>query len=183
MDSGTSTPVPMDAPPSVQVISSARKQIRAERKHRMFPSIEYAARVSHFDPESEYRDFRGFFVLFWVGLFIMVLISMLRNAKEHGNIFYMSQWNILTDNIGELAFSDGIMSLSIMLSLPLHKLYATSKGFFRWSKGGIFIQVIFQAAWLTYWVYWPFVRKWTWTAQVFFTLHLLALSMKMHSYA
>ena len=30
---------------------------------------------------------------------------------------------------------------------------------------------------------WPFIRSWTWTAQVFFTLHLLALFMKMHSYA
>lgn len=30
---------------------------------------------------------------------------------------------------------------------------------------------------------WPFVRDWTWTSQVFFTLHLLCLFMKMHSYA
>jgi hypothetical protein len=30
---------------------------------------------------------------------------------------------------------------------------------------------------------WPFFRNWTWTAQVFFTLHLLAMFMKMHSYA
>ncbi len=30
---------------------------------------------------------------------------------------------------------------------------------------------------------WPFLRSWTWTAQVFFTLHVLSLFMKMHSYA
>lgn len=30
---------------------------------------------------------------------------------------------------------------------------------------------------------WPFIRNWTWTAQVCFTLHLLALFMKLHSYA
>lgn len=29
----------------------------------------------------------------------------------------------------------------------------------------------------------PFARGWTWTAQVFFTLHFLVLLMKMHSYA
>jgi sterol O-acyltransferase len=62
-------------------------------------------------------------------------------------------------------------------------LYASSKGFLRWNKGGMLIQSIFQFAWLLYWVSWPFVRTWTWTAQVFFTLHLLALFMKMHSYA
>lgn len=30
---------------------------------------------------------------------------------------------------------------------------------------------------------WPFLRNWTWTAQVFFTLHLLTLVMKLHSWA
>ncbi len=30
---------------------------------------------------------------------------------------------------------------------------------------------------------WPFILHWTWTAQVFFTLHTLVLLMKMHSYA
>ncbi|KIW01221.1 uncharacterized protein PV09_07265 [Verruconis gallopava] len=182
--SGTSTPIPPDAPPSVQATSSARKQIRAERKqHRIFPSIEYAARVSHFDPDSDYRDFRGFFVLFWIGLAIMVITTMLRNWKETGSLFNISQLDLFTENIWELALSDLLMASSIMLSLPLHKLYANSTGMLRWSKGGIAVQSLFQAAWLSYWVSWPFVRTWTWTAQVFFTLHLLALFMKMHSYA
>lgn len=30
---------------------------------------------------------------------------------------------------------------------------------------------------------WPFILHWTWTAQVFFTLHTLVILMKMHSYA
>ena len=30
---------------------------------------------------------------------------------------------------------------------------------------------------------WPFLLEWTWTAQVFFTLHTLVILMKMHSYA
>jgi sterol O-acyltransferase len=45
------------------------------------------------------------------------------------------------------------------------------------------IQSVYQAAWLWLWIALPFVRDWTWTAQVFFTLHTLALFMKMHSYA
>lgn len=32
-------------------------------------------------------------------------------------------------------------------------------------------------------VSWPFMLHWTWTAQVFFTLHSLVFLMKMHSYA
>ena len=30
---------------------------------------------------------------------------------------------------------------------------------------------------------WPFMLNWAWTAQVFFTLHILTILMKMHSYA
>lgn len=113
----------------------------------------------------------------------MVITTMLRNWKETGNLFNISQLDLFTENIWELALSDLLMAGSIMLTLPVHKIYASSNGFLRWSKGGVVVQSILQAAWLLYWVGWPFVRTWTWTAQVFFTLHLLALFMKMHSYA
>ncbi|KAF1984023.1 hypothetical protein K402DRAFT_396218 [Aulographum hederae CBS 113979] len=182
ISSGRSTPVPRDAPPSVQATSSARKQRRAQQKGRLFPTIDYAPRVSHFDPTSDYRDFQGFFVLFWIGLAIMVITAMLRNLKEFGYPLMFRQWGLFTENIFELAISDGAMAASTALNLPLHKMYRSS-GILRWNKLGMAVQCIFQAAWLGYWVSWPFVRTWTWTAQVFFTLHLMALFMKMHSYA
>jgi len=181
--SGVSTPIPPDAPPSVKATSSARKHIRAQQKHRRFPTIEYAARVSHFDPDSDYRDFRGFFVLFWIGLTIMVMTTMLRNWKEIGTPFVVTQWALYRENLVELAISDGLMAATLMVTLPLQKLAVNSNGFFRWHKGGMAVQCIYQSIWLTYWTSWPFLRTWTWTSQVFFTLHLLALLMKMHSYA
>ncbi|KAK4997969.1 Sterol O-acyltransferase 2 (Sterol-ester synthase 2) [Elasticomyces elasticus] len=183
MSSSPPTPVPQDAPPSQQATSAARRQLRAQQKHRLFPHIEYTSRVSHFDPRSEYRDFRGFFVLFWIGLAIMVITAMLRNLKETGYPLSIRQWGLFTENIWELAVSDGAMVASTAISLPLHRLYMYSRGWLRWNKGGMAVQSIFQALWLAYWVSWPFMRDWTWTAQVFFTLHLLAIFMKMHSYA
>lgn len=183
LSSGRSTPIPPDAPPSVHATSSARRQIRAQQKQRLFPTIEYAARVSHFDPKSDYRDFRGFFVLFWIGLAIMVISTMLRNLKETGYPLSIRQWGLFTENVWELGLSDGTMVASAALSLPLHKLYSSSNIIFRWSRLGMAIQSIFQAVWLAFWVDWPFLRNWTWTAQVFFTLHLLIIFMKMHSYA
>lgn len=183
LSSGRSTPIPPDAPPSVHATSSARRQIRAQQKQRLFPTIEYAARVSHFDPKSDYRDFRGFFVLFWIGLAIMVISTMLRNLKETGYPLSIRQWGLFTENVWELGLSDGAMVASAALSLPLHKLYSNSNRIFRWSRLGMAIQSIFQAVWLAFWVDWPFLRNWTWTAQVFFTLHLLIIFMKMHSYA
>jgi sterol O-acyltransferase len=148
--SGRTTPIPADAPPSVQASSSARRQIRAEQK-RMFPTIEYIDRVSHFDPSSDYRDFSGFFVLFWIGLAIMVLTTMLRNYKETGYPLFISQWDLFTEKVWELALSDGAMVATTALSLPLHKLYMSNSGVLRWSRLGMAIQSIFQAAWLLFW--------------------------------
>ena len=181
--SGRSTPVPSDAPPSVHATSSARKAIRAQQKKRLFPTVEYAARFSHFDPRSDHRDFRGFFVLFWIGLAIMVISTMLRNVRETGYPFVFKQRQLFLENLWEMGLSDFFMAASTMLSLPLHKVYYRSKDMLRWSRGGVWVQSAFQAVWLLYWVQWPFLRRWSWTAQVFFTLHLLALFMKMHSYA
>jgi sterol O-acyltransferase len=181
--SGRSTPIPENAPPSVHATSSARKQVRAEQKHRLFPTIEYSARVSHFDPKSDHHDFRGFFVLFWIGLAIMVITAMARNIKETGRPLMLKQWNLFTANIWEMFVVDFLMAASTAVSLPLHRIFNASNGFLRWDRGGMLIQSLYQAAWLWTWCSYPFIRDWSWTAQVFFTLHLLALFMKMHSYA
>ena len=150
--SGRSTPVPPDAPPSAKSISSARKQIRAQQKHRLFPTIDYSARVSHFDRKSEYHDFRGFFVLFWIGLAIMVITTMLRNIKETGYPLRHQTWDLMTPNILQLALSDAAMVLTTGLSLPLHRLYRSSSGWLGWNKFGMPYQSIFQLGWLMLWV-------------------------------
>ena len=108
---------------------------------------------------------------------------MLRNVKETGYPLVFRQRQLFLENLWEMGASDFFMTATTMLSLPLHQVYRRSSGLLRWKRGGVWIQTAFQAAWLLYWVNWPFLRDWTWTAQVFFTLHLLALFMKMHSYA
>ncbi|KAI9848668.1 MAG: hypothetical protein M1838_000440 [Thelocarpon superellum] len=181
VSSGRSTPLPPDAPPSAQHISTARRQIR--HKQRLFPTIDYAARVSHFDPRSEYADFRGFFTLFWIGLAIMVITTMLRNIKDTGHPMRVRIWALFTIDVWQLGLADLAMVCTTAVSLPLQVLFRSSNGVLRWSKGGMAIQSIYQSVWLTAWVILPFVLGWTWTAQVFFTLHILAILMKMHSYA
>ena len=139
--------------------------------------------MSHFDPTSEYRDFRGFFVLFWISLAILVLTSALRNIKDTGYPFRNNQWRLLSANVVQLAFSDAAMVLSTGLSLPLHHLYRNGPKLLRWRNGGVVLQSLYQAMWLFLWTKWPFMLGWTWTAQVFLILHMLTLFMKMHSYA
>ena len=152
-DSGRSTPLPADAPPSVQSISSARKQIRAQnQKHRLFPTVDYSARVSHFDPKSEYKDFRGFFVLFWIGLGIMVLTTVLRNIKDTGYPLRVRVWALLTANTWQLAISDLAMVASTALSMLLQKVFRNSKGLLRWENFGMPLQALYQGGWTILWV-------------------------------
>ncbi|RFU28068.1 hypothetical protein B7463_g8278, partial [Scytalidium lignicola] len=184
--SGRSTPLPADAPPSAHSISSVRKQIRAEHRRRLFPTIEYASRVSHFDPRSDYHDFQGFFILFWIALTIMAITTMLRNIKDTGYPMRVQIWHLFTVKVWELGVADALMVASTGISLPLQKFFRSSFGKsigLRWFGGGMFIQSVYQAVWLAFWVEVPFLRDWTWTAQVFFLLHTLVILMKMHSYA
>lgn len=150
-NSGTSTPIPPDAPPSVQATSSARKALRAQNRRRIFPTVDYEARVSHFDPRSNYHDFRGFFVLFWIGLAIMVMTTMLRNFKETGSPFLFRQRKLFLENIWSLAVSDLVMSGSIMVSYPLHTVFYGSTGILQWDKAGVWIQSVYQLSWLAFW--------------------------------
>ena len=183
--SGRSTPVPLDAPPSVKSLSSARKQVRAEQRRRIFPTIEYASRVSHFDPNSDYRDFHGFFNLFWIGLAIMAITSMLRNIKDTGYPMRVQIWGLFTVKLWHLAIADFLMVASTAVSLLLHNIFraAPARGALTWARGGMAIQSIYQVAWLALWIALPFLLDWAWTAQVFFLLHTMVLLMKMHSYA
>lgn len=180
---GTPAP-PDDAPPSVKATSAARRELRKKTRARLFPTVDYQERLSYFDPnQNTFTNFRGFFVLFWVGLAIMVVTSMLRNLKETGQLLSFRQYPTFVKNIWELVPADLLMCASTAIDIPLHFLYSRSSVWLRWNKGGIIVQSLVQALWLWFWVQLPFMRDWTWTSQVFFTLHVLALFMKMHSYA
>ncbi|KAK5995956.1 putative sterol O-acyltransferase 2 [Cladobotryum mycophilum] len=185
LTSGRSTPVPDNAPPSTKSLSSARKQVRAEQRRRIFPTIEFASRLSHFDPDSDYRDFHGFFNLFWIGLAIMGITTMLRNMKDTGHPMRVQIWGLFTDKLSSLALADFLMVASTAVSLPLHRIVRASPadGALSWARGGMAIQSIYQAIWLSVWIMVPFWFEWTWTAQVFLLLHTMVLLMKMHSYA
>ncbi|KAJ6788153.1 hypothetical protein PWT90_03254 [Aphanocladium album] len=188
--SGRSTPVPENAPPSTKSISSARKNLRAEQREqhhrrRIFPTVDFASRLSHFDPDSDYRDFHGFFNLFWIGLAIMGITTMLRHMKDTGYPFTFEIWSLFTVKLWHLAVADFLMVASTAVSLPLHRFFrnAPQDGVWIWRRGGMALQSVYQAAWLAVWVAVPFWLEWTWTSQVFLLLHTMVLLMKMHSYA
>ncbi|KAK2069431.1 hypothetical protein P8C59_004015 [Phyllachora maydis] len=184
--SGRSTPVPLDAPPSVLSLSSARKQVRAEQqRRRIFPTIEYASRLSHLDPNSDYRDFHGFFNLFWIGLAIMAITSMLRNIKDTGYPMRVQIWGLFTVKLWHLAIADFLMVASSAVALPMQKVFraAPAGTVLTWATAGMALTSLYELGWLAVWVAIPFLLQWTWTSQVFLLLHTMVLLMKMHSYS
>ncbi|TLS25855.1 hypothetical protein PpBr36_07254 [Pyricularia pennisetigena] len=191
ISSGRSTPVPEDAPPSVKILSTARQQVRREQREiqrtrrRLFPTTDFESRLSHLDPNSDYRDFHGFFNLFWIGLAIMAITTMLRNIKDTGYPMRVQIWGLFTVKVWELALVDAAMVLSTYVSLPLHRLFraAPAGSWLTWARGGMAIMSIYEVLWMALWVATPFLLDWTWTAQVFLLLHTMVLLMKMHSYA
>lgn len=112
----------------------------------------------------------------------MAITTMLRNIKDTGYPMRVEIWQLFTVKVWELALADGMMVGSTALSLPLQRLFRSRAGI-RWKNGGMVIQSIYQTLWFALWVTIPFQFQWTWTAQVFLTLHTLVLLMKMHSYA
>lgn len=142
--------MPVDAPPSVQSISSARKQLRAQQRRRLFPTIEYASRVSHFDPNSEHRDFQGFYILFWIALTIMAITTILRNIKDTGYPMRVQIWALFTVRTWELGVADALMVASMMVVLPIQQLCRTK--LLRWNGPGMAVQSVYQVVWFSFWV-------------------------------
>lgn len=177
--------MPENALPSIKSLSSARKQARAEQRRRIFPTIEFASRVSHFDPNSDYRDFHGFFNLFWIGLAIMAITTMLRNITDTGSPMRVQIWTLFTVKLWHLGLVDFAMVASASGVLPLQLFVRKTKArsASTWAKGGMAVQSIYQLVWVAFWIATPFVLEWPWTSQVFLLLHTLVILMKMHSYA
>lgn len=82
----------------------------------------------------------------------MVITTMLRNIKDTGFPFRVGVWALLTQRVWQLALTDGAMVASTALSLPLQKIFRSSKGWLRWEKCGMAIHSICQALWLALWV-------------------------------
>lgn len=141
--------------------------------------------MSHFDPNSDYRDFHGFFNLFWIGLAIMAITTMLRNIQDTGSPMRVQIWTLFTVKLWHLGLVDFAMVASASGVLPLQLFVRKTKAesATTWAKGGMALQSIYQVAWVVFWIATPFVLDWPWTSQVFLLLHTLVILMKMHSYA
>ncbi|KAH7908928.1 MBOAT, membrane-bound O-acyltransferase family-domain-containing protein [Hygrophoropsis aurantiaca] len=159
------------------------KPFRSKSSKKMRSMITFAPRKSHFDTTNESsgaNEFRGFFTLFWISLFLFSVQTYISSLEANGYALSFAFATMFSRDAVTLAFSDLILVLTTALCVPFAKLI--SRGWIRYYWTGAIIQHIFQAFVLFIAVTWTFNRQWPWVQSGFLTLHSLVMIMKMHSY-
>ncbi|RDB20828.1 Sterol O-acyltransferase 2 [Hypsizygus marmoreus] len=156
---------------------------RSKTSKKLRALITFAPRKSHFDIGNELsgaNEFRGFFSLFWISTFILVLRVYVHGIETSGRPLDFGFASMFSEDAIVLAISDAVLVLSTSLCVPF--ALAMKKRWFMYHWTGVIIQHLFQIIVLTIAITWTFNRKWPWVQSGFLTLHSLVMIMKMHSY-
>ncbi|KAF8915988.1 MBOAT, membrane-bound O-acyltransferase family-domain-containing protein [Mucidula mucida] len=159
------------------------KPFRSRASKRLRALVTFTPRNSHFDinnARSGTNEFRGFFSLFWISIFIFMVRTYIASWESHGSPLNLQFATLLSRDAMTLAISDAVLVGSTALCVPFAK--AISKGWIRYYWTGVVIQHTFQTTVLFIAVKWTFNRQWPWVQSGFLTLHSLVMIMKMHSY-
>ncbi|WWC72925.1 uncharacterized protein I206_106889 [Kwoniella pini CBS 10737] len=145
--------------------------------------LSFTPRVSSLDrtnERSQNDQFRGFFVLFWIGLALLFLRTSVQSWEENRTPLSWNFGRLITGDALVLAVSDLIMVLAMFFCVPFVKGLQYRWYTYGWT--GLFIQHTFQTLYLGAAVWWGWHRQWYWVQSGFLVLHALSSMMKMHSY-
>ncbi|UZJ54057.1 hypothetical protein CBS101457_003377 [Exobasidium rhododendri] len=145
--------------------------------------VSFRARESHFDRHNKdiAKDpFRGFYTLFWIGLFILMLNTFYTSFATTGQIISLTFATLFSKDAIVLAISDGALVASTFVCVPF--AWVLKKGWTRYWPTLIWVQHTWQALLLAAVIKWTRHRDWPWVQSGFFVLHTLSMMMKIHSY-
>ncbi|KAH8093272.1 MBOAT, membrane-bound O-acyltransferase family-domain-containing protein [Cristinia sonorae] len=145
--------------------------------------ITFTPRKSHFDienDESRKNEFRGFFTLFWISMFLSAVSTYVRSIERTGMPLPFDFLSLFSQDALSLALSDFAVVLSTGLAVPFVK--AIKNGWIRYYWVGVVIQHLWQTTLLLVVISWTFQRNWPWVQSGYLTLHTLVMIMKVHSY-
>ncbi|KAK0548122.1 Sterol O-acyltransferase 2 (Sterol-ester synthase 2) [Tilletia horrida] len=152
------------------------------RGKKMRTLVSFRARESHFDrfnTVSSGDQFRGFYTLFWIGMFLTMLNTFYTSWTHSGQLVSLTFAELFSKDAIVLAISDGVMVGSTFICVPFAK--ALHRGWKYWPHL-IWFQHCWQALMLGAVIKWTHFREWPWVQSGFFVLHTLAMMMKIHSY-
>ncbi|KAF8630153.1 hypothetical protein AX15_003103 [Amanita polypyramis BW_CC] len=159
------------------------KPYRSRKTKKLRALVAFEPRKSAFDISNENsisNEFRGFFSLFWISIFIFTIQTYIRGIETIGSPLDLKFATLFSRHAVALAISDALLVLSTTLAVPF--AIALKKGWIQYYWTGLILQHIYQTAILFSAVKWTFDRKWPWVQSGFLTLHSLVMIMKMHSY-
>ncbi|KAH9019150.1 MBOAT, membrane-bound O-acyltransferase family-domain-containing protein [Lactarius hengduanensis] len=159
------------------------KSSRSQYSKKLKEAVAFVLRRSHFDIENERsstNEFRGFFTLFWISLFIFTVRTYVRSIEKHGAPLNLRFATMFSKDARTLALSDAVLVLSTGICVPFAK--AVSKGWIRYYWTGVVLRHALQTFILFAAIKWTFNRQWPWVQSGFLTLHTFVMLMKMHSY-
>ncbi|OSD04816.1 MBOAT-domain-containing protein [Trametes coccinea BRFM310] len=145
--------------------------------------VTFAPRKSFFDISNESvasNEFRGFFSLFWISLFLFAVRTYVRSIETNGYPLDFQFASMFSRHAITLAISDAVLVLSTAICVPFAK--AVAHGWIRYYPAGVILQHLWQTAVLAIAIIWTFNRHWPWVQSGFLTLHSFTMIMKMHSY-
>ena len=132
---------------------------RSSSQNKLRAMVTFAPRKSHFDISNESstsNQFRGFFTLFWISLFLFAVSTYVRSIETNGSPLNFEFTSMITSDGLTLAISDAILVLNTGLCVPFAK--AVAKGWIRYYYTGLIIQHLWQCAVLAIAVTWTFNR-------------------------
>ncbi|WVQ63720.1 uncharacterized protein L199_001873 [Kwoniella botswanensis] len=145
--------------------------------------LSFTPRVSSLDrtnERSQTDEFRGFFVLFWIGLALLFLRTSMQSWEENRTPLSWTFGRLITGDALVLAISDIIMVLTMFICVPFVK--GLQNRWYKYYWTGVIIQHTFQTIYLGTAVWWGWHRQWYWVQSGFLVLHSMSSMMKMHSY-
>ncbi|KAF8817376.1 hypothetical protein BYT27DRAFT_7152839 [Phlegmacium glaucopus] len=159
------------------------KPYRSKSSKKLRAQITFASRNSAFDINDERsgsNEFRGFFSLFWISIFIFALQTYVRSIEVNGHPLNFHFATMFSQDAITLALSDAVLVLSTGICVPF--AMAIKNGWIRYYWTGLILQHLLQTSLLFGAITWTFNREWPWVQSGFLTIHSLVMIMKMHSY-
>lgn len=159
------------------------KPFRSRSTKKVRAMITFEPRKTHFDTTNEAsgtNEFRGFFTLFWMSLFLFTVQTYVSSVEANGYALTFAFATMFSRHAVTLALSDLLLVSTTILCVPFAK--AISKGWISYYWTGAILQHVFQTCVLFITVTWTFHRQWPWVQSGFLTLHSLVMIMKMYSY-
>ncbi|KAB8345837.1 hypothetical protein FH972_022892 [Carpinus fangiana] len=148
--------------------------------------LVFTRRFTTFDgrnPSSSDSPFKGFFVLFWLCMGMMLLRVAAYNWRTFGSVLGRNEvmTMMFSKDVIVLGITDGVMTLATVFGVGLQ--HVILRGYLSWDRSGWIIQNLWQIFYLAAIIGWTLYREWPWSHTVFVVLHAIVFLMKQHSYA